>query len=93
MSARVFRVDDYEWWIGDCEPEQVLEAYLKSAYTTREEHLDEHGLPRPLTDEELDGLDYWIDEVGELTRTFREQLALDIEGGVPEPRLFASTEG
>lgn len=93
MAARIFYVNEYEWWIGDCTPKELLAAYLKETGVTREEALDDddpEALPRELSDQELDRLIY-VDEDG-TSRTFREQLAIDGEDGM-KPDSFANTEG
>lgn len=87
-EVQIFQMNDYEWWIGACSTEQVLESYMRDRNLTREEATEnEEVSPRPLESWELDIL-MFRDEGGQ-TRTFREQLAIVSYEGVIEPRVFA----
>lgn len=96
LPVRIFQMDDcIEWWIGAATPEQMRDAY-RDAYG--DESLDDgDDLPRPLSDNELDVLRFYYgpeDAAPDIvqTRTFREQLAIELAAGVPEPRMFACEE-
>lgn len=88
---KIFQLNDCDWWIGPS-----LEA-CKKGYT--ENYGDADGIQgdaHELDDEELNRLIFtdW-DEDGRPTgikRTFREQLAVEVEKGGEFPRMFASTE-
>ena len=85
---KIFEMNDCEWFVGpsaeDC----------KAAYFDEfDSELDEL---RELTDDELDTLMFIVTDENEVPdgtkRTFREQLAIEIEEGGEFPRLFACTE-
>lgn len=92
----IFQMNDFvEWWIGAATPEQMRDAY-RAEYGD-DTFGDDDDLPRALDEGELDKLRFYFGpEDGtptpELTRTFREQLAVELVAGVPMPRMFASEE-
>lgn len=89
----IYQMDDVEWWAGPS-----LLACKKAFETNSEEPSDELEDARPLSDEEMDRLQYIdIDEEDEETgkpvrRSFREQLAREIADGQEFPWPFAATE-
>ena len=92
QSWRVFRMDDYDWWIA-----RSLEE-AKASYKN-EVGVDDKDIEdaRELTEEELDRLHYVdVDEgerpVKKSRRTFRAELAQRIAAGLSKPELFACTE-
>ena len=96
LPIRIFQMNDFvEWWIGAATPEQMRDAY-RAEYG--DDTLDDDDdLPRPLEDDELDRLRFYFGPedsapTAESTRSFREQLAVEVEVGVPVPRMFASEE-
>jgi hypothetical protein len=95
LPIRIFEMNDHiEWWIGRGTQEQMREAY-RAEYG--DDTMADSHLPQPLSDQQLDSLRYFYgDEDEALTlsksRTFREQLAIDTEAGVPAPCMFACQE-
>jgi hypothetical protein len=93
MAVRIFEINDSEWWVGDCTPEEILAAAMKETGCTREEVTgDEDGLPREISDEALDRLQFCVNEDRTNKISFRAQLAHLVESGQKFPCLFASTE-
>lgn len=91
MLMKVFQINDCDWWVGEsldvCVQDYRVKVDDDPSYTEDS---------RELTDEELDTLLFSVcDEHERPTgekRTFREQLAAEIEAGGEFPRMFASTE-
>ncbi|KAF1045654.1 MAG: hypothetical protein GAK38_02946 [Xylophilus sp.] len=85
---RIFYMDDCEWWIGDATEAEMIAAFQEE-YGEREGMEDE---VYALSDDLLDSTPFYYDENDlSLTRTFREQLALE-DHNDPTPRFFAGTE-
>lgn len=88
---QIVKLDDYEWWIGES-----VEACVKAHQEQTGGDDEQYEYACALSDAELDGLKF-IDSdederpIGEC-RTFREQLAREVEQGGEFPRLFASTD-
>lgn len=93
MAIRVYQVNDCDWWVGES-AESILEAYMKDTGLPREEVCDDpDGMPEEISEEGLDKLKFFDEESRPpVTRTFREQLAIEIADGGEFPRAFASTE-
>lgn len=93
-DIRIFEVSECDWYIGAGTPAEIMAAYTADTGVTAEDN--DGQLPAPLSDEALDTLLYhdFDDDEQPLgtSRTFREQLALEIVKGGEFPRLFASTE-
>lgn len=88
---KIYRMNECDWWIGES-----LEA-CKDDYAREYGDPDAADDARELTDEELDRLMFRDDEGEDSAgfpqrRSFREQLAIEIDDGGTFPRLFASTE-
>ncbi|HAL22286.1 MAG TPA: hypothetical protein DCP40_06105 [Stenotrophomonas sp.] len=85
---KIFAVTESEWWMGT-----DLASVVKAA---QEEYgLDDEDVANAieLVDADLDSLNFSdSDEVGNPTgetRTFREQLVIEVDAGGSFPRLFA----
>lgn len=94
MAVRVFEVNDYEWWIGDCTPDELLMAYMVETNVSHEDATgDNDEYPMPLSERALDNL-FFTDEVDgvKVRITFRERMQQMIAEGTPMPTCFASTE-
>jgi hypothetical protein len=95
MSApiTIWQINDCEFYIGAGTAEEIMAAYTADTGVTAE---DNEGMPVALDDEALDSLRFHdADENEQLTgtsRTFREQLAIEIAEGGEFPRLFAATD-
>jgi hypothetical protein len=37
VSLQVFAISDFDWWAGDCTPQEVLAAYMASTGVSHEE--------------------------------------------------------
>lgn len=76
-------------WMAGVDLESCIQKYLAdyAGDFTREQVLDD---PDELSDAQMDRF-VFADDDGE-KRTFREQLALMVAGGVTFPEFFASTE-
>lgn len=87
---KIFRMNDCDWWIGEsieaCKADYIKECGDPEYVEDAEE----------LADWELDALRFTVTDEDDVpdgtTRTFREQLALEIAKGGTFPRMFASTE-
>lgn len=96
-TITIWQINDMEWWIGAGTPESILAAYMEFYSVSHDDATgDEDEYPQPLSDAELDGLKFQdCDEdeqpVGSV-RTFREQMAIEIEQGGEFPRMFATSE-
>lgn len=88
----VWQMDDCEWWVG-AGPADALAAAMRDFYGYTE---DDKIEPTELTDADLDRLKFTDCDENErptgTIRTFREQLAIELEAGGSFPRMFASTE-
>lgn len=87
---KIYKLNDCDWWVGPT-LQACIDDYI--AECGDPEAIDD---PSELTDEELDTLQFTdTDEedtpIGK-KRSFREQLAIEIEQGGTFPRLFATTE-
>ena len=96
-NVAVFEMNDCDWWAGTGSAEDILKAYMEATGLSREQATDDdEGLPRKLSEEELDSLSFALDsEEGERSGekiTFRERLQMLIQSGQEFPCLFASTE-
>ena len=92
MAVRVFKVNDCDWWIGDCTEQQVIDDYIKFTGVFREEaNSGDPDLPRALTEADLDRLKF-CDEDSDEVRTFREEMERFLATNPKLPCLFASTE-
>jgi hypothetical protein len=93
-DIRIFEVSECDWYIGAGTPEEIMEAYTNDTGVTLDDN--DGQLPTPISDSALDTLLYhdFDDDEQPLgtSRTFREQLALEVAKGGEFPRLFASTE-
>ncbi|ACG60392.1 hypothetical protein phiPLPE_70 [Iodobacter phage PhiPLPE] len=85
---KIFEMNDCEWFIGPS-IEACKSAYFDDFNTDSDE-------ARELTDNELGTLIFTVTDENEVpdgnTRTFREQLAIEIAAGGVFPRMFACTE-
>lgn len=88
-EIRIWNMDDCEWWIGAGTAKDMAEAF-------REAYGDSECEPMPLSNEALDTLKFTDSDENERpigdVRTFRQQLAIEIEMGGLFPRMFATTE-
>lgn len=92
LPVRIFYMNDMEWWIGSASPEEMRDAFIEEYGEDAWSGFD-NDIPRPLSDSELDSTPFCYDEDDlSKSRTFREQLAIEVAEGVPEPRMFACTE-
>jgi len=85
---KVYEIDDYHWFVG-----ATLEECIDEYYAFYGSPDDDVSQARELSSEELDRL-VFADLQGEnrTQRSFRDQLAIEIETGGEFPRLFATTE-
>lgn len=95
MSTRIFQINDCDWWAGE-DLESVKAAFAaESGYKTVTQ-CEADGLiddPRPLSEEELDRLQFCYDWPARNRKTsFRLRLQELIESQTPMPCVFASTE-
>lgn len=87
---KIFAMNDCDWWIGEsleaCKADYIEECGDPSAVEDAYE----------LTDEALDHLQFTDTDEDDAPigtkRSFREQLAIELEQGGQFPRLFATTE-
>lgn len=93
---KVFRLNEYDWYIGD-DLESVKATYREDTGLDGEEAFDPDYL-KELTEEDLKKYKF-RDEDAEPgpdgkypTRTFLEEFEMEIRKGGIFPRLFASTE-
>lgn len=96
-DIQIWSINDEEWWIGVGPKEAILAAYMDAYGVSHEAATgDIETWPEPLTDNELDTLMFQDSNDDERPvgnpRTFREQLAIEIEEGGDFPRLFAGSE-
>lgn len=96
-DIQIWRINDEEWWVGGGSAQDILAAYMEAYGVGHEKATgDTDTWPEPLSDSELDTLKYRdSDEDGQPDgepRTFREQLAIEIQEGGDFPRLFAGSE-
>jgi hypothetical protein len=94
---KIYRLNDLEWWMANS-LEEAIQTAIKETGAAREDIFTEDGSPEPLTDEQLDRLQF-VDtnpesgdpsaELGK--RSFREQLARELAAGAG-PGIFASSE-
>lgn len=96
-DIRIWEVNDMEWWIGAGTPESILAAYMAETGVSHDDATGgEDTFPAALDNDALDALHYSdSDEDGTLTgvtRTFREQLAIEVAAGGDFPRLFAASD-
>lgn len=97
---RVFRMNDYEWWMAHSK-EEVLQAYVEAQACSLED-CKQYGLIEPdevveLTEAELDRLIFTDDECSRddptRKRSFRLELHRRIRVDQPQfPEMFATTE-
>lgn len=87
-TIKIFSITDSEWWMGT-----DLASVVKAAQEEHDLDDDDTANAVELVNEDLDALKFThSDESGQLsgiTRTFREQLAIEIAAGGPFPRMFA----
>lgn len=89
-TINVYELNDIEWWMGS-DPDEILKVAMER-YGSREDATGEpDGMPRPLTDSELDRLEFKDDLDGSV-RTFREELVRQLKAGEKGPAFFASSE-
>jgi hypothetical protein len=83
---KIIAMNDCDWWIGES---------LEACVTDYQTNIDGDPIYTEdaceLTDEDLDRLKF-SEFDGTPSRTFREQLAIEIATGGKFPRMFASTE-
>lgn len=88
---KIVELNEVEWWIGNSVEECVTD--YREHYNSDPELSDS---ARELTDDELDTLIFTDCDENEVPtgvkRTFREQLAVEVESGGEFPRMFAATE-
>lgn len=88
---KIFQINDCDWWIGDS-LDSCIADYLGYTDDSSSVSHDAHEL----SDAELDSLVFTDCDEDErptgIKRSFREQLAIEIEAGGKFPRMFASTE-
>ena len=94
QQIKVWRVNEYEWWAGT-DLESIRAAYKE--HTGIDPDSDEgFDNPHELSEKSMNEMRYCYNEDGYFseaeTRSFREQLDLDIAGGVKFPCYFAGTE-
>lgn len=81
---KVFRMNDCDWYAGesfeDCKKEMIEQTGC-----------NECDDPRELTQAEMETTKFHNEDDG-ATRSFREQLDIDIDNESKFPKLFASTE-
>lgn len=82
---KIFKIDETEWWIGESF-ESVREA-VQSQHGLDDDHLEDM---REVTEEEM-GIAYFDVDTA-CSRTYAEQLQIEVEAGGEFPRLFATTE-
>ena len=85
-TLRVFRLNDYEWWMAPTLEEAIAKAM--AVFSLRADEVADDGA-RELTDEELDRF-IFVDD-NDNRRTFREELERRVAAG-DEADFFASTE-
>lgn len=92
-QVHIWQIDDMEWWIGTGTRDQIRDALIEEYGEAFEE--GEHSLEL-VSDDALDTLKFHYSGEDDpdcmLTRSFREQLAIEIAEGVEEPRMFACAE-
>jgi hypothetical protein len=92
-QVHIWAIDDIEWWVGAGTREQIKLAVVE-AYGDVFEGDDQY--PELVSDSDLDSLMFNYSGAEEidrtLTRSFREQLAIEIADGGDMPRMFACTE-
>lgn len=85
---KIFSMNECDWYVGETLESCVADYHIYFSDDTEE--------ARELTEEELNKLIFIDTNEDEYPtgdkRTFREQLAIEIEKGGPFPRLFATTE-
>lgn len=93
-EVKVWRVNDYEWWAGT-NIESIKVAY-KEATGIDPDSDEGFDSPRELTAAEMGSMRYCYNEDGYFseneTRSFREQIDLEISEGQTFPCYFAGTE-
>ncbi|HVK55882.1 MAG TPA: hypothetical protein VM532_12745 [Burkholderiales bacterium] len=95
MTITIFRINEFEWYAGDCTPEEILAFYMKETGCTKEEATDDDDtLPEALSDEEMDKMIITTEPGNSesTTMTAREYLARMVAEGQQFPCSFASTE-
>lgn len=94
MSVKVFKVNDCEWWAGDCTALEMLVAYLRFTGCSLEDATD-GLLPVEVPQEEMKRLRFRHDDEGRQLQemwSFEDELAALLDRGEKLPCLFASTE-
>lgn len=94
MAIQVFEISDCEWWAGEGTPQEILAHYMNETGCTHDEATGNfQDWPRALSDQEMQTIQFTVDENGKITRiSFAEQLRRLVERGQHFPCLFASTE-
>jgi hypothetical protein len=95
-EIKIFKMTDCDWWAG-LDLESCIADTVREYGLPRDEAVDPNA--HELTDEELDRFKF-IDGDDPInadgtpggSRTFREQLALQVNRGDTFPQFFASTE-
>ena len=95
MTIRVFYVNEFDYYAGDCTPEEILAKYMADTGCTREESMDiDMDVPRELSVQEL--LDkqfiYENEEFLPIPQTFRSYLDELIAKNTIFPHYFVSLE-
>ncbi|MBO2589350.1 hypothetical protein [Shewanella algae] len=84
---KVFAMNECDWMVGES-LEDCIQCYVKDFGGNESIYY-----PCELDGEQLDASVFIADENGDLSkRTFKEQLAIEVDKGGVFPRLFASTE-
>lgn len=95
LPWRVYRMNDYEWWVARTLDEAKADAAKQWGYSVEDAERDEmYDDPDELTDAEMEHLKFREDMFDPLspTRSFREELDRMIADGLSEPGFFAGTE-
>lgn len=93
-QVHIWAIDDIEWWIGAGTREQIRDAVIAEYGDMFDENDDQY--PEVLSDSALDSLKFCYS--GEdnfdctLTRSFREQLTIEVAEGIDRPRFFAGED-
>ena len=101
MEYKIYKIDDYEWWVGKS-LEECVDAYIKEYFDgdeSEKKELLEYNEPREITEKELDTLIFYDDIYNQdesKKRTFREELKRLVNNEtdrIPNfPCMFASSE-
>lgn len=91
---QIFQMNDCDWWAGE-DAESVKQAFAAEAGYTSVAECETDGLMdemRPLTDSEVDALQFCYDTPEGRKVSFRTRLQEMITNKEPMPCFFASTE-